>query len=76
VVVIGVDAHKRTHTASVVEEVTGRARGDVTVAADGDGHLRLLEFAHRHDDQRIWASRIAATSRGRWSGFCSVPARP
>jgi transposase len=50
VVVIGVDAHKRTHTAAAVVEATARALGDVTVAADGDGHLRLLEFARRHGD--------------------------
>ena len=54
-VVIGVDAHKRTHTASAVEEATGRALGDVTVPADGDGHLRLLEFARGHSEQRLWA---------------------
>ena len=54
-VVIGVDAHKRTHTASAVEEATGRAKGDVTVSADGDGHLRLLAFARAHGDERIWA---------------------
>jgi transposase len=55
VVVIGVDAHKRTHTASAVHEATGRAQGDVTVSADGDGHLRLLDFARGHGEQRIWA---------------------
>jgi transposase len=55
VVVIGVDAHKRTHTAAAVEEATGRTQGDVTVPADGDGHLRLLEFARRHGEERTWA---------------------
>ena len=54
-VVIGVDAHKRTHTASAVQEATGRAQGDVTVSADGDGHLRLLDFARGHGEHRIWA---------------------
>jgi hypothetical protein len=54
-VVIGVDAHKRTHTASAVEGATGRAQGDVTVSADGDGHLRLLDFVRGHGEQRIWA---------------------
>ncbi len=39
-VVIGVDAHKRTHTAAVVEEATARALKDITVPADGDGHLQ------------------------------------
>jgi transposase len=55
VIVIGVDAHKRTHTAAAVEEATARALADLTVSADGDGHVELLDFARRHGDQRIWA---------------------
>ncbi len=53
--VIGVDAHKRTHTAAVVEAATARAVSDVTVSADEDGHGRLLAFARRCGEQRIWA---------------------
>jgi transposase len=53
--VIGVDAHKRTHTAAVVEAATARAVRDITVSADEGGHARLLEFARRHGEQRIWA---------------------
>ena len=54
-VVIGVDAHKYTHTAVVVEEATGRAGKDVTVPASEDGHLELLDFARRQGEQRLWA---------------------
>ena len=53
-VVIGVDAHKYTHTAAVVEEATGRAGKDVTVPATEDGHLELLDFARRQGE-RLWA---------------------
>ena len=53
--VIGVDAHKYTHTAAVVEEATGRAGTDVTVPATEDGHLELLDFACRQGQQRLWA---------------------
>jgi transposase len=53
--VIGVDAHKYTHTAAVVQEATGRAGGDVTVPASEDGHLELLGFARRHGGERVWA---------------------
>jgi transposase len=55
VVVIGVDAHKRTHTGAVVQEQTARAVGDVTVGADEDGHAQLLGFARRHGERRLWA---------------------
>lgn len=54
-VVIGVDAHKHTHTAAVLEEATARALGEITVQATGDGHLELLEFARRHGEARLWA---------------------
>ena len=53
--VIGVDAHKYTHTAAAVEEATGRAGRDVTVSATQDGHLELLSFARRQGAERVWA---------------------
>jgi transposase len=43
-VVIGVDAHKRSHTLVAVDEV-GRKAGERTVAATGEGHLQALEWA-------------------------------
>jgi transposase len=52
-VVIGVDPHKRTHTAVAVDEV-GRKLGQVTVAADEAGLLRL----------RVWVSRFGAGGDG------------
>ena len=54
-IVIGVDAHKRTHTAAAVEEVSARALGDVTAVADEEGYRQLLAFAVGHGDQRTWA---------------------
>lgn len=54
-VVIGVDAHKFTHTAAAVDGATARALKDVTVGADGDGHLQLLAFARAQDTDRLWA---------------------
>ena len=53
--VIGVDAHKHTHTAAAVQEATARALGDLTVTADEDGHLQLLSFARRLGEERVWA---------------------
>jgi transposase len=45
-VVIGVDAHKRTHTLVAVDEV-GRKLGDRTVSATRDGHLEAITWAAR-----------------------------
>ena len=42
-VVIGVDAHKRSHTLVAVDEV-GRRLGERTVTATSEGHLQALEW--------------------------------
>lgn len=52
-VTIGVDAHKRTHTAVAVDQ-TGRRLAERTVAATGAGHLELVRWARRFDRRR-WA---------------------
>ena len=45
-VIIGVDAHKRTHTFVAVDD-TGRKLSECTLAATTDGHLEALEWAVR-----------------------------
>lgn len=45
-VVIGVDAHKRTHTFAVVDEV-GRELGNRTFGASAEGHREALDWARR-----------------------------
>lgn len=52
-VVIGIDAHKKTHTAVAVDQ-TGRRLGSVTVKTTSDGHFRLVQWAARFGDYR-WA---------------------
>ena len=56
-IVIGIDAHKRSHTAVAVDGATGQALGEQMVVADDDGHRRLLRFAQRFGEQaqREWA---------------------
>lgn len=49
-VVVGVDAHKRTHTLVAVDEL-GRKLAEKTVAATPDGHIDAVEWAAR------WAER-------------------
>jgi transposase len=51
-VVIGVDAHKRSHTLVAVDEV-GRKLGERVIAATSEGHLQALEWASRWDTVRF-----------------------
>jgi len=55
VIVIGIDPHKRTHTAAAVDETTGELRGELTVAARAKGHEQLLCFARSLAGERLWA---------------------
>jgi len=52
VVVIGVDAHKRTHTLVAVDQV-GRKLGERTVAATPTGHLQAVAWAARWPQQQV-----------------------
>jgi transposase len=52
-IVIGVDSHKRTHTA-VAADGTGRKLAEKTVLATSAGHLELVRWAGRFLDHR-WA---------------------
>ncbi len=45
-VVLGTDAHKRSHTVVAVDEA-GAEIGSVTVGATLEGHLRLVKWAAR-----------------------------
>lgn len=51
-VVIGVDSHKRTHTA-VAADGTGRRLAEITVVATSAGHLELVRWAGRFEDRRF-----------------------
>ena len=52
-VVLGTDAHKRSHTVVACDEV-GAEIGSLTVAATPQGHLRLVKWSARWE-QRRWA---------------------
>ena len=53
-IMIGIDAHKRTHTAVAIDEV-GRELAIRTVAATSSGHLALLRWAAEIAEDRSWA---------------------
>lgn len=54
-VVIGVDTHKHTHTAAVVDATTGGLLAEVTIGTDPAGYAQLLELADLHGSARAWA---------------------
>ncbi|MEU2171688.1 transposase, partial [Micromonospora chersina] len=54
-VVIGVDTHKHTHTAAVLDARTGAVQDRATVDADPDGYAQLLSLAERRSGLRAWA---------------------
>lgn len=51
-VVIGVDAHKRTHTLVAVDDV-GRTLGERTVATTTEGHLKAVQWASAWPEVRF-----------------------
>jgi transposase len=54
-VVIGVDTHKDTHTAAVVDARTGGVLGRAMVPTDPDGYAQLVALAEEHSGLRAWA---------------------
>lgn len=53
-VVIGIDPHKRSHTAVAVDRA-GRKLGQLTVNADDEGMLRLRAWAAHYGSDQLWA---------------------
>ena len=53
-VILGIDAHKQTHTVVVVDE-HGRKLGERTVKTTTTDHLDLLVWASRFGAERRWA---------------------
>ena len=53
-VVVGVDAHKRTHTLVAVDG-NGRELGQVTVRATSAGHLEAVKWVAQFGGERMWA---------------------
>src|SRR3954452_14595397 len=62
--VIGVDAHKSTHTAAAVNRQTAELLEQRTVEAREHGHQQLLDWARELDDDRVWAIEDARNLSG------------
>src|SRR5829696_3532329 len=54
-IVIGADTHKRSHPLAAVDDATGRALGEVTVAAAPRSFGELLRWARGVGGERVWA---------------------
>src|SRR5829696_7962431 len=54
-IVLGADAHKRSHTIAAVAAVTGELLGEQTVAVGARGFAAVLVSARTLDDDRVWA---------------------
>ena len=67
--VLGVDPHKNSHTAVALEAATGEVRGELTVAADGRGHERLLAWARSLGPERRFALEDCRHVSGRLERF-------
>jgi transposase len=65
-IVIGVDAHKRSQTLVAVEARTGALLGQRTVLASDGGALDALRFGQALDDERVWAIEDCRHVSGRF----------
>lgn len=54
-ITIGIDPHKKSHTAVAVDSQTGELRGELTVATDPGGHTELIAWARELDSKRRFA---------------------
>lgn len=70
-ITIGIDPHKRTHTAVAVSGV-GQLLGEITIDADVAGQEDLLAWTHVSKVARRSALpwRTAGTSTAAWSASC------
>jgi transposase len=53
-VIIGIDAHKRSHSVVVVDE-QGRQLAERTTGTTSSDHLELVAWAARQGNERLWA---------------------
>jgi transposase len=54
-VILGIDAHKRTHTVVVIDEVGRRLGEKTTMSTTTEAHLELVRWADRFGTERRWA---------------------
>jgi hypothetical protein len=68
-IVLGADAHKRSHPIAAVDAATGQVLGEKTVAVGARGFAALVVWARGLDGERVWAlegCRQVSGSFERW----------
>jgi len=68
-IVIGTDAHKRSHTCGAVDALTAAVRGEQTVPVRHERFDRLLVWARGLDSQRVWAIEDCRQVSGQFERF-------
>jgi len=85
--VIGVDTHRDSHTAAIVQAATGGVVDQLTVATDAFGYRKLQAFADQYaPGRRVWAIEgtgsygagltTSLLEHGQWVVEIDRPARP
>jgi transposase len=54
-IILGIDAHKRTHTVVAIDTVGKQLGAKTTVSTSTEAHLELLRWAERFGPERKWA---------------------
>ena len=54
-IVVGIDPHKKTHTAVAIDAATAACVAELTVGSSKAGHGRLLSWARRLDGEHLFA---------------------
>jgi len=67
--VLGIDPHKKSHTAVALDATTGELVAELTVATDEPGHERLLAWARSLDRERRFALEDCRHLTGRLERF-------
>lgn len=75
-ITIGIDPHKRTHTAVAVSGV-GQLLDELTIPADEGGHRQLLEWTHgfQGGEELRFALEDCRGVNGRLERSCWTPER-
>ena len=68
-IVIGSDAHKRSHSCQAVGAATGELQGSETVKATSAGHEQLLAWGRSLDEERVWAIEDCRNVSGKLERF-------
>lgn len=68
-IVVGIDPHKKTHTAVAIDAATAAVVGELTVTTREPGHGRLLAWVRTLDTQHVFAVEDCRHVSGRLERF-------